>query len=101
MEKLIRNNEVAVLVSPGFGAGWYSWHSVEELLFDPSIVQWVENKEIDKIQIYMELKYPEVYCGGLEDLVVQWVPSGEKFRIDEYDGNETLVLALQEHWLTA
>lgn len=31
--------EVAVLVSPGFGAGWYSWNKDRpELLFDKDIV---------------------------------------------------------------
>jgi hypothetical protein len=37
MQKLIRDDKVAVLVSPGFGAGWYTWHWVEELIYDPSL----------------------------------------------------------------
>ena len=73
MQKLIRDGKVAVLVSPGFGAGWYGWHFIEELVFDPSIVEWVEKQELDKIRAYMELKYPDAYCGGLEDLEVNWV----------------------------
>jgi hypothetical protein len=99
--KLIRDNQVAVLVSPGYGAGWYTWHHIEELVYDPSVVEWVENKELDKILTYMELKYPEAYCGGLEDLQVEWVPVGARFRIDEYDGSESLVLEKNEHWMTA
>lgn len=101
MNKLIRDQKVAVLVSPGYGAGWYSWHSIEELIYDPSIVEWVERRELDKIKTYMELKYPDAYCGGLEDLIVEWVPMGERFRIDEYDGNESLVLESQQRWMTA
>lgn len=101
MEKLIRDGKVAVLVSPGFGAGWYSWHFEEALLFDPSVVEWVERQELDKIQAYMELRYPEAYCGGLEDLEVNWVPLGVRFRIDEYDGAESLVLESEERWMTA
>ena len=101
MKKLIRDSKVAVLVSPGFGAGWYSWHHLEELVYDPSIVEWVEQEQLDKILTYMELKYPEVYRGGLEDLVVEWVPVGARFRIDEYDGAESLVLESKERWLTA
>ncbi len=99
MEKLIRDGKVAVLVSPGFGAGWYSWHFEEALLFDPSVVEWVETQELDKIQAYMELRYPEAYCGGLEDLEVN--PLGIRFRIDEYDGAESLVLESEERWMTA
>jgi hypothetical protein len=101
MQKLIRDDKVAVLLSPGFGAGWYTWHNIEELVYDPSIAEWVEKVELDKVRAYMELKYPEVYCGGLEDLRVTWVPVGERFRIDEYDGSESLVLESKERWMTA
>jgi hypothetical protein len=101
MQKLIRDNKVAVLVSPGYGAGWYTWHDIEELIFDPSVVEWVERQELDKIRAYMELKYPDAYCGGLEDLEVNWVPAGERFRIEEYDGAESLVLESEQRWMTA
>ena len=45
MNKLVRDGLVAIIVSPGHGAGWYSWHGIEELLFDPSIVTWIESNE--------------------------------------------------------
>jgi hypothetical protein len=99
MNKLIRDGRVAVLVSPGYGAGWYSWHTNEELLYDPSIVEWVEQSDLDKIKTYLELKYPNDTTLGLEDLVVKWVPVGARFRIEEYDGAENLVLESEERWL--
>jgi hypothetical protein len=101
MQKLIRNGQVAVLVSPGYGAGWYSWHSNEQLLFDPSIVQWIEEDDREKIQAYLELRYPDETTIGLEDLVVEWVPVGARFRIEEYDGAESLVLESTQRWMTA
>ena len=101
MNKLIRDGKVAVLVSPSYGAGWYSWHGNEELLYDPSIVEWLEQNELDKIKTYLELKYPNETILGLEDLEVNWVPAGARFRIDEYDGAESLVLEKNEYWLTA
>ena len=101
MNKLIRDGKVAVLVSPGYGAGWYSWHGNEELLYDPSIVEWIEQGDLDKINTYLELKYPNDTSLGLSDLEVTWVPAGVRFRIDEYDGAESLVLETNEHWLTA
>ena len=101
MQKVIRNNKVAVLVSPGFGAGWYSWHNIEELLYDPSIVSWVESQEFDKIKTYIELKYVDDYISGIEDLVVEWVPVGAQFRIKEYDGAESLLLESDQRWMTA
>jgi hypothetical protein len=45
MDKVIRDGKVAVLYSPGYGAGWYSWHDNEELLYDPVIVDMVESKK--------------------------------------------------------
>jgi len=101
MQKLIRDGKVAVLVSPGYGAGWYTWHSIEELVYDPSIVEWVESQELDKALAYLELKYSDAYTGGLEDLVVEWVPVGTRFRIEEYDGAESLVLESTQRWMTA
>ena len=89
------------MYSPGYGAGWYSWHHIEELIYDPCVAEWVEKAELDKILTYMELKYPDAYCGGLEDLRVGWVPLGAKFRIDEYDGNESLVLESEQQWFVA
>jgi len=101
MNKLIRDGRVAVLVSPGYGAGWYSWHTNEELLYDPSIVEWLEQGDLDKIKTYLELKYPDDTTLGLDDLTVDWVPVGARFRIEEYDGAENLVLESKEKWLTA
>ena len=43
MEKVIKEGKVAVLVSPNYGAGWYSWNSgYKELLFHPKLVEMVE-----------------------------------------------------------
>jgi len=42
MEKVIRDGKVAVLISQGWGAGWYSWHrDNQELLFHPKLVEMV------------------------------------------------------------
>lgn len=101
--RVVRDGCVAILYSPGYGAGWYSWHRKEELLYDPTIVQFVlENRHSD-IEDYVMGKYPDddFYLGGSEELVVEWVPIGEKFRIDEYDGAESVVFASRENWLTA
>ena len=101
MNKLIRDGKVAVLVSPDYGAGWYSWHRIEELLYDPSIVLWLEAKELDKIEHYLTLKYPNEYFGGLDDLTVEWIDQGTEFRIDEFDGAESIQLKADTKWLVA
>lgn len=101
MERVIRDGQVAVLCSPGYGAGWYTSHYIEALIFDPSIVQWLEAGEHDKIEHYTTLKYPKAYLGGLDELTIQWVPVGTLFRIDEYDGNESIILKDEENWFIA
>ena len=37
MEKVIRNGQVAVLYSPGFGAGWYSWNEKKRIVISSKI----------------------------------------------------------------
>lgn len=103
MDKVIRNGNVAVLVSPEFGAGWYTWNQdIPELLFDPTIVDLVLNKNADsEIMAYATLKYPNAYLGGVYNVVIQWVPIGSKFRINEYDGYETLELEKDITWFVA
>ena len=103
MEKYVRDGMVAVLVSPGYGAGWYTWNRESpELLFDPTLVDLVlSGHESDELVAYTHLKYPDAYTGGVGDLTVKWVPEGARFRIDEYDGSETLRLESDEEWMTA
>jgi hypothetical protein len=101
MNKLIRDSRVAIIVSPDYGAGWYSWHQIVELLYDPSIVLWLESEELDKIENYLTLKYPNEYFGRLEDLSIQWIDEGAEFRIVEHDGAESIELKTDIKWLTA
>lgn len=101
--KLIRDGKVAVLVSRGYGAGWYSWHQDERLLFEPRIAEMLEaDADYFEIETYCKATYgDEIYYGGLYDLYIHWVPVGSQFKIGEYDGAESLVLQLDVQWITA
>lgn len=94
MEKVIRDGKVAVIFSPGFGAGWYSWNTEsQQLLFSPKLVEMVEqgrNDEIDEDWVKENLGIENVYCGGAGDLKIRWLPIGTAFEVDEYDGSESL-----------
>ena len=81
---------VAVLYSPGYGAGWYTWNTgYKDLMFDPVIVSLVEKQKPEEIYKYLESTYGEdVYTGGVDSLTVRWIPEGRLFIIREYDGNE-------------
>lgn len=103
IDKLVRDGKVAVLVSHDYGAGWYSWHKDERLLFDPRIVEMLENDcDLYEIESYCEKTYgDDIYYGGIDGLVVHWVSVGTQFKIDEYDGAERLVISDEVKWITA
>ena len=83
------NDELGVLVSGGFGAGWSTWND-KELAYDKRIVEkWLEDVSADEMCNYVEsLGYTRPYMGGYRDLELEFVPRGTVFRIHEYDGSE-------------
>ena len=102
IQKLSQDGKVAVLYSPGFGAGWYTWnYEYPEILFDPAIVKFVEKEKFDELATYVELKYPDIFKGGMQDLKVEWIPEGALFKVNEYDGSESIELKENDSWLVA
>jgi hypothetical protein len=115
MNKVVRDGKVAVLYSPGFGAGWYTWNSIHgedenqciQLIFDPIVVELVEKRNGDNYSVITEAIenrgeeiLPEGYFGGASDLTIAWLPVGTKFLINEYDGSES-IQTVEDMWLTA
>ena len=102
MQKKTVDGLVAVLYSPDFGAGWFTWHNIAELLFDPKVVEMVlEKTSSETIELYCKTVYGDHYYGGACDLEVAWVPPGTEFVIEDYDGAETLTLKNETKWITA
>lgn len=91
---------IGVIVSSGFGAGWSTWNE-PELALDQELVNLIENNPYSDWLAYCEDKYPEAYLGGLEDCSVEWLPKGTRFRIDEYDGSESLHVESDSSWQIA
>jgi hypothetical protein len=84
---------VAVLISPGFGAGWSSWSSSEQtegLLFDSRLVDFVLTQGSEGLGDYAESLGYTGYMGGASDVQVEWLEPGTRFMIDEYDGSESI-----------
>jgi hypothetical protein len=101
MEKVVRNGMVAVLYSPGYGAGFYSWNTdYPGLIFDPVIVNMIELDNFDGFDEYVEKTYPDAYVSS-SSLAIEWVPVGTKFCIDEYDGSESVVLMNEDTFFEA
>lgn len=102
MKKVVRDGKVAVLYSPGFGAGWSTWNDVPELTFDPEIIALVEAGKRDEIGKHLLARgYEDFYAGGAEQLKIEWIPEGYRFKITEYDGSESIELQDSDDWITA
>lgn len=101
MEYYEKDGMIAVLVSPGYGAGWSTWHTDNRIAYDKRVIEyWMDHKNASTTEVsdFMEpIGYPNVYCGGYENLEIHWVPRGVGFYIDEYDGYESLMI---EHCMT-
>ena len=105
---------VPVLYSPGFGAGWYTSfdpeNAPEEVIFDSRLVQFVASEEFSRLFNSQQYHFHEgnenehvfcdimmdwfgltgVYAGGFSQLKIQLIPKNTQFRIQEYDGAESV-----------
>ena len=48
MEKVIREGKVGVLISPGYGAGFYTWGAPIEAIFNPTLIELVEQQKVEE-----------------------------------------------------
>lgn len=104
MKKQLRSGKICVIYSPNWGAGWYSWHGVEELLFDPTLVEMIERGAThDEMEEYCITAYgmDGQYLGIQDGLEVAYVDPGDRFYIHEYDGAESIVLESTFNWINA
>jgi len=81
------NNEVAVAISGGFGAGWSTWNDVSAT--DGEFNLFIYNEDLAGAQALAASR--NLYDGGLEDCRLAWLPEGSSYRIEEYDGAESLI----------
>lgn len=94
MQKVVRDGKVAILYSPGFGAGWHTWNTeYEQLIYHPVLVELIEQNKQHEISEelickLLEVKENDIYIGGVRNLTIEWLEEGTLFKIDEYDGAE-------------
>lgn len=101
MKMFKKDGKTAVLVSPGFGAGFSTWNS-PEMAVDFDLVEAFLSGDMNRFEYIVVEKYGEnMYLGGMENLMVVWVDEGNKFRVDEYDGNEGIEIFEDADWFTA
>jgi len=100
MSKLIRDGKVAVIVSPGFGAGWSTWNrEYPDMDTNAELAQCILEGG-DRHAVAARL-FPEAYTGGLNKAEVEWLPEGTQYSIDEYDGAESIQTSDGTSWKTA
>ena len=96
--KLINDKgEVAVLVSPGFGAGWSTWNSTSPT--DARYAQFIYNGDLKTAEELAEKE--DQYAGGLGNCVLCWLLPGTEYYIDDYDGSEQLITKDTYNWKVA
>ena len=93
-----------VLISPGFGAGWSTWND-PRMAFDKRLIKAFEchiseedMRTFCAVCGYVDSNGNPPYMGGFEQLEVFDVPSGFRFRIDEYDGSESIEIFNEDDW---
>ena len=93
--------KVGILYSPSYGAGWSSWGD-SSMAMDQELAKAIEEEaEFSEIKRIAEKNYSGQYFGGLRDLCVEWVDEGTQFRIEEYDGAESILFNTGDIWQTA
>lgn len=110
-----------VLVSYGYGSGFSTWEK-RELAYDCRVIEfWMAHQNnkpwMDTVSVYPYKGFESVahaeareffvnelglddcpYMGGFSDCVLEWVPVGARFRINEYDGAESLEIENEDSW---
>jgi hypothetical protein len=105
VKKVIKNSKVAVIYSPGYGAGWSTWNEAYKdfLMFDSGLVDLIETKQLNRIEDYINSVLPDhrIYISDNLELAIAWIPVGTQFRIKEYDGSESVVTKSDSYWEVA
>lgn len=96
MKKYINDkNEIGVIISPSYGAGWSTWNSEhsEFLLMDQQLVKMkLDDEPDDNVSRYLTeaLGGDAPYLGGWKSARVVFLKRGTRFKVSEYDGAESL-----------
>lgn len=75
-------------------------------MFHPLIVEKVESGHENEITTEWLVEqfgeeYEDVYCGGAKNLKINWIDQGSRFRVNEYDGFETIILMDNDYYFIA
>lgn len=100
MRKVIQNGRVRVLYSPGWGSGFLTCGAPIEAIFDPELIQLIDEQNLQEAVDYVVRTYG-CYTGGVPNLCIAEIPEGTRFIITEYDGSESIDILEEMNWITA
>lgn len=94
MEKFYNENgDLAVLISPDYGVGWSTVND-ERIAYDKRIIEyWLnESPSSNEMEEFLiSLGYDHTHMDGYDSLIIEYIPKGTMFYIDECDGSESIV----------
>jgi hypothetical protein len=124
--KLITSdNSVAVLYSPGTGEGWstngYKPAIEQQMIFDSRIILYVLSQEFkdyyadsefinaeknNKCKKFIKAIIPDIgdkipFVSAFMELKVEFIPENTMFRINEYDGSESVEIFDAQNYYTS
>jgi len=86
--------QVAIAISPNFGAGWSTWSDVSATDARYNIL--ILNGDIDAAVSLADAE--GLYSRGLYSANIVWREPGTQFRITEYDGYESIKYNSDDYW---
>ena len=99
VKKLIRDGEVAVLISPGRGPHWGRGALRKWLMFDHHLVKMVLRGQGREAASVASAKTGLWFDGS--DVTVAWVPVGSRFAVMNDNGAEYIVMKDEIEWEVA
>ena len=72
MEKVIKDGKVGVLVSPGFGAGFLTWGAPIEAIFNPTLIELVQQQKVQEAIDFVENTWEDIFhwwCSRLTSIL--------------------------------
>jgi hypothetical protein len=98
MNYYTKDGRIAVVLSKDYGMGWWTWHGDLEWLTHPELARAIDDGFLGDAQDILDDNYGH-YQYSATNLRVEWVDRHRKFKIEEYDGYETITYKDEINWL--
>lgn len=100
-------HEVAVVYSPDYGGGWSTWRDVDPtdarvavltMTGAEATLGFMQYGEPETILFKDRKFYPYLPSETHDELDIVWLPAGTLYKVEEYDGAESVIRAQNMDW---